>query len=111
MRERLAQYYGETLELTAHFQAYGRTAEGRNMACFACICLDGDELADHVWMHRSGQMKDLRLAIGDVVEFEARVGRYVRNHQFRRVSEIEYDYNLEKIRDMRVLKRAKGKGA
>lgn len=108
MRQALGAYYQQTLSLTAIFQSYGRTSEGSNVACFANIRHRGVYLEDHCWVHRSKQMKKLDLQHGDIIAFEARVGRYVRREPVFDLSEIEYDYRLEKIRDVRLLRRAKG---
>lgn len=108
MRERLAEFYQETICVTARFQSYANTNQGSNVACFYNIRLDDRQVADHVWVHRSGQMKKLDLKHGDIVQFEARVGKYARGEPMNHISEVQYEYNLEKIRELRVLKRANG---
>lgn len=107
MRQGLARFYRQTCVWTAHFQTYGRTADGSNVICVANVRLDGQIVADHVWIHRSKHMKRLNLRLGDVVTFEAQVGRYPRTKTFTHVSEIEYDFNLEKVRDFQVVRRVK----
>lgn len=110
MRERLGRYFGQTHCFIARFQSYAKTNEGSNVGCLYNVKLDGREVADHVWIHRSGKMKDLELQHGDIVEFEARVGRYARGEPMQHVSEVQYEYNLEKIKEMRVVRRANGEG-
>ncbi len=105
MRERLGVHYGEIHCFTAVFQLFSRTAEGSNVACLMNVRLYDRQVADHVWVHRSKVMKRLGLQYGDIVEFEARVGRYTRGEPLNHVSEIEFEYTLEKLRDMRVIRR------
>lgn len=109
MRERLAQHYQETHIFTAQFRSYGKTTDGSNMACLGNINLVGlGWVADHIWVHRSKHMKQLALIAGDMVQFEARIGRYVRGTARPHFVESEYDYNLEKVREFIVLKRVEG---
>ncbi len=105
MREELAQHYQTINVFTAHFVSYGRTDDGSNVVLLAHIHLGEEWVADHVWVHRSKHMKQLELKVGDVVEFEARVGRYVKGIPRPHVEALNYDYNLEKIREFRVVQR------
>ena len=105
MRTRLGAHFGETHTFTAVFQGFSRTTSESNVACFQRVRLNGVEVADHVWVHRSKAMKRLGMEYGDIVEFEARVGRYSRGEPLRHVSEIEYDFMLEKIKDVRIMER------
>lgn len=104
MRERLAPHYQETHCFTADFASYSKTEDGNNVACFRNVKLNGKWVCDHVWIHRSKHMKNLELKHGDKVQFEARVGRYTRG--FPRIEqEVEFDYNLEKVREFIVVQR------
>lgn len=106
MRERLAERYQETHSFTASFRSYAKTNEGSNVACFGNVYLDDAWMTDHVWIHRSKQMKNLDLQPGDRVRFEARVGRYVKSIVPRPHTEApEWDYCLEKIRDVVIVQR------
>lgn len=105
MRERLAQYYRETHIFTARFQCYGKTDNGSNVACFDHIRICTQWVADHIWIHRSQHMKKLDLQTGDMVEFEARVGRYVHGTPRPHMKQVQYDYNLEKVSDLKVIRR------
>jgi hypothetical protein len=105
MRERLAEHYQETHNFSAFFLSYSKTPEGSNVVCLRQICIGQKWVADHVWVHRSKQMKQLELMAGDIIQFEARVCRYSRGIPRPHVDDIEYDYGLEKIREIRVLKR------
>jgi hypothetical protein len=104
VRTRLAQRFGETHLFTAQFQAFSTTKGGAQVACFERVCIEGEQVTDHIWIHRSKHMKTLNLQRGDIVEFEARVERYPRRHRTSQ-REAEHDYNLEKIKEMRVIKR------
>lgn len=105
MRERLGRYFGQTHCFTGVFLNYSKTPEGSNVACFRWISIGKVPVADHVWIHRSKHMKQLELMAGDVVQFEARVGRYSRGIPRPHAEEIEYDFCLEKIKEIVVLKR------
>lgn len=111
MRERLVEHYQEVHCFTAQFRSYGKTVEGSNVICLGNICLGNIWVADHIWIHRSKHMKQLALISGDRVQFEARVGRYVRGVARPHIAEPEYDYNLEKIREFIVLERAEGEAS
>lgn len=108
MRERLGLHYRETHCFTAYFHSYAKTDEGSNVVCLYKICLGQREVADHCWIHRSKQMKQLKLQHGDFVQFEARVGRYARLASLNLNSAVEHEFNLEKVRDVQVLRRANG---
>jgi len=105
MRERLALYFGQTQCFTAQFQCYGRTAEGSNVVLLVRVQIEDRWVCDHLWIHRSKMLKNLALEKGDIVEFMARVGRYARNEPIQHVSEIQWDYNLEKIHAVNVIQR------
>lgn len=101
----LGALFGQTHCFQAYFEKYGRTDEGRNTVCLREVHLNGQEVTDHAWIHRSQQLYKLNLKQGDVIEFEARVGRYSRD--IPRIGQTpEYDYRLEKIREVRVIARA-----
>lgn len=108
MRERLAEILHETHCFTGRFVTYGKTNEGSNKACFTNICIGKQWITDHVWIHRSKQMKNLDLRPGDQVQFEARVGRYVKGAPRPHFEPLQYDYNLEKIRELTVIERSEG---
>jgi hypothetical protein len=106
MRERLAALYQQTHTFTAYFSRYSKTKEKSNMVCLSIVRLEGRMVADHVWVHRSKVMKVLDLHSGDRVQFEARVGRYARTGDFASISEIEWEFSLEKVRNFVILERA-----
>lgn len=105
MRQRLEPYYQETHIFTARFQKYSKTIHGSNVVCLVGLCLGGQAVADHIWIHRSKQVKQLELKNGDMVEFEARVCKYARDWFAVEIEDISLDYGLEKIREFRVTKR------
>lgn len=108
MREKLAALYGQTRCFTALFKGYSKTPGGSNVACLLQVRLDEEELTDHVWIHRSKQMKNLGLNFGDKVQFYATVDRYVKGEPTLLNPQVEYDYKLEKIHGMIVVWRWKG---
>ncbi len=79
-RDRLADFWNTRITVEAVFQAYGHTRHGRKVAVVEQIRLDGDLIADHVWIPLGKPMRALRLAPGNVIRFEARVMRYVKNN-------------------------------
>lgn len=108
MRERLGVHFRETHCFTAIFQRFGTTVDGSHTACLMHLRIDGRWVADHVWIHRSKAMKLLEPQYGDVVQFEARVGRYAKGEPLNHVSEVEYDFTVEKIRNFVILTRKEG---
>lgn len=109
MRERLAEYFQQTHCFVAQFRSYAKTEQGSNVACFSGVCIGNLWVCDHVWIHRSKHMKQQELKAGDLVQFEARIGRYAKNGIPRpHVEAVEWDYCLDKIRAFVVLKRHEG---
>jgi len=110
MRERLGDLYDPSGRqahcFTAQFQCFGKTDEGTNVALLVEIYLGTERwLSDHVWVHRSKQMKLLEPERGDILEFEAVVGKYPRSESFSRAEDCQYDFSLEKIREIRILRK------
>lgn len=111
MRERLGDLYdpaGQAAHtFTAQFQCFGKTDEGSNVALLVAVYLGCEKwLSDHVWIHRSKQLKLLEPDKGDILEFEAVVSRYPRQGKsFTRADEIEYDFCLDKIKEMKIVQR------
>lgn len=110
MRERLGDYYDpsgqESHCFTAQFQCYGKTDEGSNVVLLLEIRLGDKWTADHVWVHRSKQMKRMELERGDIVEFSAVVGKYPRQGvSFERAEDAQYDFSLEHVKEMRIVRK------
>lgn len=110
MRERLGDLYDpagqQTHIFTAQFHCFGRTDEGSNVALLVAVYLGCEKwLSDHVWIHRSKQLKLLMPDKGDILEFEAVVGRYPRSESFSRAEDCQWDFSLEHIRDIRILRK------
>lgn len=110
MRERLGEFYDQTGKcthlFTAQFQCYGKTDEGSNVLLLLEIQLEDKWVADHNWIHRSKQMKLLELERGDIVEFEAVVGKYPRQGEsFSRAEDCKWDYSLEHVKEMRIVRK------
>jgi len=113
MRERLGDFYDpagkESHCFTAQFQCFGKTDEGSNVVLLLNVQHEGKFACDHMWIHRSKQMKLLEPERGDMIEFQAVVGKYPRSESFSRAEDCVYDFSLEKIKDIRLLnKREKG---
>lgn len=110
MRERLGELYdpsgSEAHCFTARFQCFGKTDEGSNVALLCEIHMGDKWVADHVWIHRSKQLKQLAPERGELVVFEAVVGKYPRQGEsFTREEDAKYDFSLEHVREFRVLGR------
>lgn len=110
MRERLGDYYDpsgrQTHYFTAQFQCFGKTDEGSNVALLVSVFKDGRWVCDHAWIHRSKQMKRLELEKGDIIEFQAVVGKYPRQGEtIIRAEERTWDFSLEHICEMRILRK------
>jgi hypothetical protein len=109
MRERLGDFYDpsgkESHCFTARFQCFGKTDEGSNVALLLSIQHNGKFAADHVWIHRSKQLKQLAPEKGDIIAFEAVVGKYPRSESFSRGEDAKYDFSLEKIREIRLIRK------
>lgn len=105
MRERLSNYYQQTCIVTARFSHYSKTDSGSNVVCLNNLVICDKWVADHVWIHRSKQIKLLELRAGDVVQFEGRVCRYLRNIFVIDRTDLSMDYGLEKIREFKVMER------
>jgi hypothetical protein len=108
MRDGLASLFGEVHWFSAVFQSYAKTEGGANVACLRDVRYGLQTVADHVWIHRSQQMKKLDLQEGDVVQFSAEVGRYARE-PITDPNALERDYSLEHIREMSIKMRRKEK--
>lgn len=105
MRERLSDYYQQRCIITARFSHYSKTDTGSNVVCLKNLYICGKWVADHVWIHRSREIKELALMPGDRVEFEARVCKYVRNTFVVERADMVMDFGLEKIREFKVIER------
>lgn len=111
MRERLGDLYDPSGQqahcFTAQFQCYGKTDEGSNVALLVAIYLGTEKwVADHAWIHRSKQMKYLELERGDIIEFDAVVGKYLRQGKsFSRVEDAEFEFCLKHVRQMRIYRK------
>jgi hypothetical protein len=108
MRERLGDLYDpsgqESHCFTAQFQCFSKTEDGSNVALLLLIQRKGQFVADHVWIHRSKQLKQLCPERGDILAFEAVVGKYPRKGEsFSRGEDAVYDFSLEKIREIRIV--------
>ncbi len=78
-REALADYLHQRITVQAVFQRFGFTAHARKVAVVEQVTLDGQLVASHVWLGMNGAMKALRLKPGNLIQFEARVMRYIKN--------------------------------
>src|SRR5690242_12286303 len=110
MRERLGDFYDpagkESHCFTAIFQCFGRTDEGSNVLLLLDVRRSGKFAADHIWIHRSKQIKRLELEKGDLVEFEAVVGKYPRKGEsFTHGKDAVWDFSLEHVREMRITRK------
>ena len=103
MRKELEKFLEKEVLFYATFGQYNNTPKRRTVAVVKNIrvkdCLD--IVADHVWINRTSEMKDLKLRDGDVVSFYGKVERYARGPGSK--SGVgSFDYGISKIRDFRL---------
>lgn len=78
-REALAAYWNQRITVQAVFQRFGHTQEARKVACVEQITHAGELVAGHVWIPFGTALKRLHLKPGNLLQFEARVMRYVKH--------------------------------
>lgn len=98
-REALAAYLNQRITVQAVFQRFGFTTEGRRVACFEQVEIEGAVVAQHVWIPFGSPLKRLHLKRGCRVEFEARVHKYVKNDF------ATFHYGLDDIQSPKLLSR------
>jgi hypothetical protein len=84
MREALAALDGQRLTVRATVLRFSRCigwagVRQPTILLGQVTCVDGEALADHIWLHLGKRMADLDLKLGDLVEFSARVAQYRRS--------------------------------
>lgn len=78
-RDRLADFWNTRITVQAVFQRFGYTRHSRKVAVVEHITHEGELVADHVWIPFGKALKALHLKTGNLIQFEARVMRYVKN--------------------------------
>lgn len=109
MRNALKELHGQRRTFTARFEEIRDHANyrGRSMSVVLLqnVRLDGIFVADHVWMPCTIGWQ-INLHAGDVVEFQARVDKYVKGYFGTKdvVKPKSEDYTLVYPRKIRILK-------
>ena len=103
MREKLQKREGKRLKFSGKFERFGSKTGWKGFPEITVLLRDirdsnGKEVADHLWMnYTKGFQKLGELTQGDVIEFYARVKKYVKGYrgyreelQWERPTEIDY---------------------
>lgn len=104
MRERLAEFDGQRITVTGIFERVGSTSNTYNCAPESNVIfkdikdINGNFLADHIWMKQTLGFKSLgRLEKEDIIQVTGRCKKYGKNPRFneRGLREFtSYDYCL-----------------
>lgn len=109
MRVLLADLWDETGQtfypFTALFSCFARTEDGENVVMIEQVHCEGKYVANHCWIHRSKALKRLEPVKGDRLSFLAVVGKYPKPRNFTDIRKVRWDYNLEHVREIQILKR------
>lgn len=98
-KEGLAPYWNQRIMVQAVFQRFGYTEHARRVAVLQQVTYDGQLVASHVWIPAGSRFKALHLKRGNLIQFEARVMRYVKNDP------AVFHYGLDDIAEPCVLRR------
>lgn len=79
-REPLAAYWNTRITVEAVFQRYGFTRHARKVVVVNQVTHEGELVADHVWIPLGKALRSLHLKAGNLIQFEARVIRYVKDN-------------------------------
>jgi hypothetical protein len=86
MRNKLGKYLGERLKFTARVETFGLKRFPNFEYVRTILLIDislasnSKVIADHLWRTHGAQMQALNLQAGDIISFEARVGKYAKAH-------------------------------
>lgn len=111
MRVLLADLWDETgqsfHEFTALFTCFAKTEDGQNVVMIEQVFCGNKYVSDHCWVHRSKALKRLEPVKGDTLKFQAVVGKYPKPRDFVDIRKVRWDYGLEHIREIEIIKRGK----
>lgn len=104
MRQELGKFLEKENLYYATFERYEETPKGRSVALIKDIRIkdNADIIADHVWIGRTSEMKDLKLREGDIVSFYGKVERYAHAPGTKNSKVGEVDYGISRIKDFRL---------
>lgn len=104
MRKELARFLEKEVLFYAVFGQYENTAKNRTVAVVKDVRIkDNPEvLADHVWINRTTEMKDLKLRDGDIVSFYGKVEKYAHAPGSKSSQVGSIDYGIARIKDFRL---------
>jgi hypothetical protein len=101
MRENLKEFNEVRIKVYAEVGRYGTKSSFGYTKETICLVNIKDErgkiLCDHLWLTVGKQIKELKLVIGDIVYFQARVTKYYKGYKGYRDDvnkPIELDYRL-----------------
>ena len=114
MRKNLKNIEGERLRFKATVERFGKKTSFKGfpedtILFKNVIRLDNNELAtDHIWFTVGKTISSLNLNSGDVVEFDARVGDYVKGYVNYRefIDERTVDYKLNRPTRFKIIHKA-----
>ncbi|MCI0712746.1 MAG: hypothetical protein L0154_21500 [Chloroflexi bacterium] len=86
MRKELKALAGQRMRFRGQVERFGKKTAYRGPDKDTLLLTninraDSDAVvADHLWLTAGKQLKDLKLQVGDVIEFDARVDKYVKGY-------------------------------
>lgn len=89
MRYKLEKYLGTRITIVASVKRYGARVDYvgnqiKTILLGGVKTLDGDDLTDHIWFTCGKSFENLRLQIGDTIQFQAKPKRYMKGYVGRR---------------------------
>ena len=104
MRQELGKFLEKEVLFYAVFGRYEDTPKRRTVAVIQDIRVKDnvDVVADHVWINRTSEMKDLKLKEGDIVSFYGKVERYAHAPGTKSNKVGVIDYGISRIKDFRL---------
>jgi hypothetical protein len=104
MRHELGKFLEKEVLFYAVFGRYEDTPKRRTVAVIQDIRIKDNPtvLADHVWINRTSEMKDLKLKEGDIVSFYGKVERYTHAPGTKNSKVGVIDYGISRIKDFRL---------
>lgn len=114
MRKKLKTIEGERIRFRATVEKFGKKTNFKGFPEDTILFKNvirvdnGEEATDHIWFTVRKTIESLNLNPGDVVEFDARVGDYVKGYVnfWQGIDERTLDYKLNRPTKFKILKRA-----
>ena len=104
MRKELKHKNGERMLFTAIVERFGTKAnyhgypEGTILLRNVRFAGTGERATDHIWFTVGKTIEGLKLAVGDSIQFEARIGAYTKGYvnQKMKINNSKIDYKLNR---------------